>query len=153
MFWWGFCIIYSHRNGSQNFSNHFCRMFCVERRVYIKYHLESLKFCLYAVQFTLQVNSYMINSCRTWLIFPTTDISNLALDGIYFPNMSIEISTISLRANDITVVCITPTKCSIHSGYCHTCAYAFLCNSNTWILWYTHSIWVQIHTRVLPRSI
>ena len=30
--------------------------------------------------------------------------------------------------------CSMPTKCSLHSGYCHTCALRLLCNSNTWIL-------------------
>jgi len=47
----------------------------------------------------------MINWCRIWLIFPIWNISNLALDRIYFPNMGIT------------------TKCSIHSGYCHTCIF------------------------------
>jgi len=38
--------------------------------------------------------------------------------------MSIKISTISLGAYGITtVIPQPPTKCSIHSGYCHTCIY------------------------------
>ena len=59
----------------------------------------------------------MINSW-TWLIFSILTFSVLALDGIYFPNMSVEISILifSILALD---------------GYCHTCV--FLCKSRTWI--------------------
>jgi len=70
----------------------------------------------------------MINSCRTWLIFPIWNISNLALDGIYFPTLSVKISIHNIVGGiwHHCYCCSTPTKCSVHSRYRHTCVFAFL---------------------------
>jgi len=51
----------------------------------------------------------MINSW-TWLIFSILTFSILALDGIYFPIMSVKISIISLEAYDITAVIAQPQQ-------------------------------------------
>ena len=65
----------------------------------------------------------MINSCRTWLIFPIWNISNLVLDGIYFPILSVKISIHNIIGGiwHHCYCCSTPTKCLVHYGYCHIC--------------------------------
>ena len=121
-------LIYSHKNGFQNISSDFCRMFFIEWSVYNQVLLWT-NFCLYCYTIYCQkVNPYMINSCRTWLIFPIWNISNLVLDGIYFPILSVKISIHNIIGGiwHHCYCCSTPTKCSVHYGYCHTCVFAFL---------------------------
>ena len=69
----------------------------------------------------------MINWCRIWLIFPIWNISNLILDGIYFPILSVKISIHNIIGGrwNHCYCCSTPTKCSVHSRYCHACVFAF----------------------------
>ena len=74
----------------------------------------------------------MIKLCRTWLIFLFLNFSKVVFNEIYFPIMSIKRYHSGIWHH--CYCCSMPTKCSLHSGYCHTCALRLLCNSNTWIL-------------------
>jgi hypothetical protein len=136
MFWQWFYIISSIPTGMdfKTLTSTFCCLFFIEWSVYNQVLPWPKNYAFLAILFTVKVNSYMINSYRTWLIFSILTFSILALDGIYFPIMSVKISIISLGGIwHHCCYCSTPTKCSAILDIATLVFLHFWCNSNTWI--------------------